>query len=204
MQNHPSAKVVEIVDLAYDAFYNGGFFATSVDQLLVGSGISKRTLYRYFTSKADLVVAVLDQYTAELATFFDRIEAEEAGGARQIMGVFSRRAELLRKDWRGCLAMKAAFEYRADDVVISQKVRTAVRLVDERLARMCQRVENEKASASSRQIALLFHSALMLSHARRNTEPFEGAMAAVAVLTGMRDLDTGDAAAVDGTEAKFV
>src|SRR5271154_468191 len=41
-------KKLEIVRYAFDRFYEGGFHATGMEAALAGSGISKRTLYKYF------------------------------------------------------------------------------------------------------------------------------------------------------------
>ena len=51
-------KKLEIVKYAFDRFYEAGFHATGMEAALVGSGISKRTLYKYFPSKEDLIEVV--------------------------------------------------------------------------------------------------------------------------------------------------
>src|SRR6201981_916000 len=55
-------KKLEIVKYAFDRFYEGGFHATGMEAALAGSGISKRTIYKYFPSKEDLIEAVLRLY----------------------------------------------------------------------------------------------------------------------------------------------
>src|SRR6201985_1443171 len=55
-------KKLEIVKYAFDRFYKGGFHATGMEAALAGSGISKRTIYKYFPSKEDLIEAVLQLY----------------------------------------------------------------------------------------------------------------------------------------------
>ena len=54
-----SAKKQDIIRLAYDVFYKHGFHATGVDKLLNDSGISKRTMYKYFRSKEELIAATI-------------------------------------------------------------------------------------------------------------------------------------------------
>src|ERR1700756_3011012 len=56
-------KKLEIVKYAFDRFYEGGFHATGMEAALAGSGISKRTIYKYFSSKEDLIEAVLRLYS---------------------------------------------------------------------------------------------------------------------------------------------
>ena len=57
-----STKRQEIIDAAYRCFYDGGFHATGVDTVMADTGISKRTLYKYFPSKEHLIEAVLEHY----------------------------------------------------------------------------------------------------------------------------------------------
>src|ERR1700761_2119267 len=69
-------KKLEIVKYAFDRFYEGGFHATGVEAALAGSGISKRTIYKYFPSKEDLIEAVLKLYSAViLQQLFDPVAA---------------------------------------------------------------------------------------------------------------------------------
>src|ERR1700742_931002 len=56
-------KKLEIVKYAFDRFYAGGFHATGMEAALAGSGISKRTLYKYFPAKENLIEAVLHLYS---------------------------------------------------------------------------------------------------------------------------------------------
>lgn len=44
-----------------------GFYRMTVDELAARAGISKRTLYRYFRSKEEIIDAAIDQFMAEMA-----------------------------------------------------------------------------------------------------------------------------------------
>ena len=68
-----TTKKDDIIHNAYEAFYKHGFHATAVDKLLEDSGISKRTLYKYFRSKEDLIVATIAHY--QHVTFQKVVEA---------------------------------------------------------------------------------------------------------------------------------
>ncbi len=102
-------KKQEIIAQAYDAFYDGGFHATGIDTLMANSGISKRTLYKYFSSKEDLIEAVLDQYGADTDTFlFQPALSRSADPREQIAAIFDIRREMTERTCRGCLAMSRA------------------------------------------------------------------------------------------------
>lgn len=45
-----------------------GFHAVTMDELAVRARVSKRTIYRYFRSKVEIIEATLDAFMAEIAT----------------------------------------------------------------------------------------------------------------------------------------
>ncbi len=54
-------------------FAADGFAATRLDDVAAAAGVTKPILYRHFTSKVDLYLALLDKHEADLPGFFDRI-----------------------------------------------------------------------------------------------------------------------------------
>src|ERR1700754_1676102 len=106
-------KKLEIVKWAFDRFYEGGFHATGVDTMMADSGISKRTLYKYFPSKEELIEAVLDYYGAGIVhELFDPAMAVSDDPREQILAFFDiRKAMVEETPTRGCLAVKASQEY---------------------------------------------------------------------------------------------
>jgi AcrR family transcriptional regulator len=92
----------QILDAALQSFGTRGFEATSLDQLAVELGVRKQTILYYHPSKAELLDAVIDAASAELAEVleatlvgagggFDRIEAI----VRSVFRLALRRPELL-------------------------------------------------------------------------------------------------------------
>ena len=82
-----TARVVEngILAAAMKVFAKRGFAATRVEDVLDEAGIARRTFYRYFTSKEDVLAAVYELATSELVRAID--EASESildpiGGVR--------------------------------------------------------------------------------------------------------------------------
>jgi AcrR family transcriptional regulator len=49
---------------AYELFTQEGFTAVGVDRIVAEAGVAKTSLYRYYRSKDDLVVAVLERHEA--------------------------------------------------------------------------------------------------------------------------------------------
>ncbi|MDR5783316.1 TetR/AcrR family transcriptional regulator [Caballeronia sp. LZ065] len=53
----PDARILQT---AHDLFYRDGIRATGIDRVIAESGVAKKTFYRYFPSKDDLIVAFLE------------------------------------------------------------------------------------------------------------------------------------------------
>src|SRR5246127_2173205 len=104
-------KKLEIVKYAFDRFYESGFHATGMEAALAGSGISKRTIYKYFASKEDLIEAVLRLYSEVVVHELFGPVADISDPRERIVAFFDVRKIAGRMLTRGCLGMKAAQEY---------------------------------------------------------------------------------------------
>lgn len=62
------AKRRQITDAARSLFLGQGFARTSMDAITAEAGVSKQTLYAYFPSKADLLLAILSEALQALGT----------------------------------------------------------------------------------------------------------------------------------------
>ena len=65
------AMRAELAMLAQDLFAAKGYEQTTVEDLVAAAGISKRTFFRYFTSKEDLVLGKHDVWAEKLIEAFD-------------------------------------------------------------------------------------------------------------------------------------
>ncbi len=83
--SRPTKKELEVLNVASDYFLSHGYQGTSINAMARDSGISKESIYRYFSSKKELFEAViskeLEEYQARLHSLdfkFDSISLEEA------------------------------------------------------------------------------------------------------------------------------
>jgi AcrR family transcriptional regulator len=177
------AKKLEILKLAFDRFYDGGFHATGIDTVMADSGISKRTLYKYFPSKEDLIEAVLDQYGQGIANaFFAPVMGANSDAHQQILACFDSRRMMLEADRRGCLGIKASQEYVGKHEGIASRGKALGFYVEQRFIEMCERLEVTEPAVLGKQVAILFQGALLLSQVYGNADPFVSAKAAVEIL----------------------
>ncbi|WP_175941334.1 TetR/AcrR family transcriptional regulator [Caballeronia sp. BCC1704] len=63
----PDARILRT---AHDLFYRDGIRATGIDRVIAESGVAKKTFYRYFASKDDLIVAFLEYRHDNWMTWF--------------------------------------------------------------------------------------------------------------------------------------
>ncbi len=179
----------EIVRQAFDRFYDGGFHATGVDAVLSESGISKRTLYKYFPTKDDLIEAVLDLYGQVIVgKLFDPVAALNEEPRRQIMAFFDARKEMIDANpTRGCLGIKAAQEFAGKHAGLAAHGKRAALSVERRFVELCERAGFEKPVEVGEQINVLFQGALLLSQVYGDSSPFVSAKRAVAALLEAAD-----------------
>jgi AcrR family transcriptional regulator len=65
-----------IIDAAGRLFGERGYEATRLDEIAAATGVTKPIIYRYFDSKRDLYLALLDRHRDDLAGFVASIPAE--------------------------------------------------------------------------------------------------------------------------------
>lgn len=153
------AKKLEILKIAFDRFYDGGFHATGIDTVMAESGISKRTLYKYFPSKEALIEAVLDHYGEGIANaFFGPIKAQFADAREQIIACFDSRRMQLEADRRGCLGIKASQEYVSKHEGIAARGEQLGFYVERQFIEMCTRADVADPVTLGKQITILFQA----------------------------------------------
>lgn len=67
----------ELTSVAQDLFVAQGYDATTVDQIAAAAGMSKRTFFRYFPSKDDLVIGKYDLFADRMAEALDERPTDE-------------------------------------------------------------------------------------------------------------------------------
>ena len=102
-QSYLDARRQQIVDAARRRFANQGFAGTSLADIVAESGLSNGAIYRYFTSKDDIVVAICEQgspaFPGELSAaaihrFLEdaRAMARDEGHARLVAQIYAEAA----------------------------------------------------------------------------------------------------------------
>src|SRR5215831_11506909 len=84
-RSKPKAKEQEVLDVATDYFLAHGYQGASINAMARSSGISKESIYRYFSSKKQLFEAVIGRELAEYQASVRRLSAETTMDLREAL-----------------------------------------------------------------------------------------------------------------------
>lgn len=86
-KNEKAARTRAIIDIAEGIFIQKGFEQTSMDELAMATGLTKRTLYKYFRSKVDLYFAVTLKNTQIMMAVMESAEQIPGTGMEKLKSV---------------------------------------------------------------------------------------------------------------------
>src|SRR5260370_3700464 len=99
---------------AYELFSRHGIRAVGIDAVIAHSNVAKKTLYRHYHSKNDLVLAFLRR-REELwtRTWLEReIERQGAVASEKLLAIFDTFEKWFRRaDYEGCSFLRVLFEH---------------------------------------------------------------------------------------------
>lgn len=113
----------EIVDAAMQVFWQRGYCATSIQDLVDGTGLSRSSLYNAFENKHGLYEHALRRYHDLTASNIALLQ--ESGSVRKLIQQLLLRIvndELSDTGQRGCLAANASLELAGQDESIAKLV----------------------------------------------------------------------------------
>ena len=157
-----------LVSTSSDLFYQHGFQAVGLDQILDTVGITKTAFYKHFESKDELIVAALEHRDrkdmGEWFVFFEARQDEDAKS--RLLAVFDLLDDWFGKpDFRGCLFMSAATEFPSRNDPIHRAAALHMDKVNKELQRMAAAAGASDPDSLARQILLLMTGAITTRHA---------------------------------------
>lgn len=180
---HPSSKRQDIVRVAREAFYRLGFRATAVDRVLADSGISKRTVYKHFRSKEELIAAVVKDYEELALQDIEAALAPLPTPREKILSIFDLREDVISAgDITGCLAINARLEFRDTDTDIADAACSFHRSLGELFTRLCDQAGCRDPQQAGRQMLVLMMGTIVAGQSLKDPAVAQAARAAAAVL----------------------
>jgi TetR/AcrR family transcriptional repressor of nem operon len=150
----PRAKAFDpdaALQKAMQVFWERGYEATSIEDLVQGMGINRFSLYSTFGDKHQLFVAVLERYCATVvADLMGELE-HSAAGLAAIRRFFTRLVEFFAaaRGWRGCLITNTAVELAPHDAQAAAKVQAYVVRLEEAFYRVLLQAQQARQLAAS-------------------------------------------------------
>jgi AcrR family transcriptional regulator len=97
-----------ILVTAHALFYRDGIRATGIDRVIAESGVAKKTFYRYYPAKNDLIIAFMEYRHSNWMTWFEDAVERHGADADALVPAL---AEWFGSDaYRGCAFINAVVE----------------------------------------------------------------------------------------------
>jgi len=179
-----SSKRDELVDIASDLFYEQGYGATGIKQIIDTAGIAKGTFYSHFSSKEELGIAWLKKrhivWNAWLTEQVDQARSPKG----RILSLFDfLESWMTKSEFRGCAFINTLAEVPNYDSPMRLEISEHKKELRETIQDLAVECFTDKTSAFGKQkgttIFLLFEGALVESQNFRDTWPIASARKAV-------------------------
>jgi AcrR family transcriptional regulator len=154
-----------ILDTASALFYERGTRAVGVDLVVQQAAVAKTSLYRYFPTKDDLIVAFLEREDVEFWAKWDGVAAQfPADPALELHAQMRWIAErLARSNYRGCPQINVAAEFAEQDHPARQVSQRHMRALRSRLLKIAKRLNVPQPTQLAAQLAVLVNGAFVSS-----------------------------------------
>jgi TetR/AcrR family transcriptional regulator, transcriptional repressor for nem operon len=114
----------QALDAAMRLFWERGYEATSIQELVEATGVQRQSLYDTFGSKHEMFLQSLMRYQAlEGHQLGDLMKKHPKGGLPLIRAIFETCASQTVRDVRGCFAANCAAELGSSDEAVAERVR---------------------------------------------------------------------------------
>jgi AcrR family transcriptional regulator len=92
----PEVRRAELVDTAQGLFLTRGYEATTINDVISATGLSKGAFYHHFRSKEDLLEAIAQRFARESLAFIQTLQADARPDALQQLNLLLS----LGRDWK--------------------------------------------------------------------------------------------------------
>lgn len=178
-----------ILETASRLFYERGVRAVGVDLVVQEAAVAKTSLYRYFPTKDDLIVAFLQREDVEFWEQWSRVAAQFPEDPLGELDAHMRwiGERLSRSNYRGCPQINVAAEFAELDHPSRQVSRRHMQTLRERLLQVVQQLDVSAPNQLAAQLAVFVNGAFVSSGLLTATEATEVLQSAVkALVAGAR------------------
>lgn len=174
----------QIIEAAQKLFFEQGYAATTMAQIRTAAKVHSGSLYHFFPSKEDLLVAVLDDYKETLDRHvLEPAFEQESDPIRRIFAILDAYRKLLRSsNFRlGCPIGSLALEVSNEYPDVQRKILDVFEMLCEAIEELIREVSDRlpakaKPATLARLVLATMEGGIILARAYRSLEPFDQAI----------------------------
>ena len=172
-----SGRREHLIHTAIALFSEHGFHATGVDMIMRASGVSKKTMYTYFRSKEELVLATLEVYDGIFRQHFvQAVENASSTPKGNLLAVFDVAQDWFSEDsFYGCMFINAVGEYATADNPIRKMSQLFKARMYSYMRQLCEDAGAMRPDTLAEELALLLEGAIVTAQVSRKIQAAETA-----------------------------
>ncbi|MDD2769101.1 MAG: TetR/AcrR family transcriptional regulator [Methylococcus sp.] len=161
----------QILEAASALFYSQGIKATGVDAIVRAAGTTKMSLYKYFPSKDDLVIAFLLKRDADFTSWFiAQMDSRAAAPRDKLLAVFDLVGEWMEvPEFRGCAFINASAEFPIENNPVHRVSAEFYEKFRGHIADLAAQCGCENPEALAMQLGLLVEGAIVSEQMKRRS-----------------------------------
>lgn len=159
----------QILETASRLFYSQGIKATGVDAIVKAAGTTKMSLYKYFPSKDDLVIAFLRKRDEDFTNWFvGQVDAKADLPRDKLLAIFDVIGEWLDiPEFRGCAFINASAEFPVANNPVQRVAAEFYEKFRNYIANLARIAGAENPENLAQQLALLIEGAIVSEQMKR-------------------------------------
>ncbi len=161
----------KILNVATDLFQTRGINSTGVDTIVAVAGTTKMTLYKYFRSKEDLILEVLQKGQTDFESWLnDNLNQNTKQPAEKLQKLFDFIEEwVTAPEFRGMAFIKASAEFPNEENPIHKFSAEQSRQFKQYITKLAQDAGVKDAEGLSLQLSLLIEGAMQAEQMKRGS-----------------------------------
>jgi len=186
MNNKPSVRD-RIIDTASRLFYDQGYQATGINQIIDEASVAKSSLYQYFRTKEELLNAYLKIAEKEYFEDLYKMINKDADPLKQILSLFDYRINSIQqKNFKGCTFVRVVYELPNADEETAKLVRNYKSSVKAFIGKAVEQLKNASSKKAKEQLTntifYLFEGSGLESSIHKSIQPLVDAKSIVTSL----------------------
>lgn len=168
-----------LIQTAIRLFSEYGYHHTGVDRIVREAGITKKTLYSYFHSKEELIVAALRHHdNAFRQEFMRSVESTSRTPSLRLLAIFDVAGVWFEENhFFGCMFINAAGEFTASNSEIREICRHYKDKMTSYICRLAKQAHARDPDNLALQLALLLEGAIVTAQVSGSAESAQRAKA---------------------------